>query len=133
MRLLALCSIAILLQTACQENFDNRLQRETREFTKNHCPQEIEPGCILDSISYDCTNRTYTWWYQLSDTGVWVFQQNASLLHHRLKENLQNDTELKALKSKGINFRYVYRSSCQGNIVYETTIQVDEYGMNLRH
>ena len=42
-----LCALA-----GCQERFDERLQREAREFTEKHCPQEREPGTVLDSTTY---------------------------------------------------------------------------------
>ena len=41
-----LCALA-----GCQERFDERLQREAREFTAKHCPQEREPGTVLNSTS----------------------------------------------------------------------------------
>ena len=53
-----LCALA-----GCQERFDERLQREAREFTAKHCPQEREPGTVLDSTTYSPARRTYSLWY----------------------------------------------------------------------
>lgn len=44
------------LTTACQESFDQSLEREAREYTNRHCPQEVETGTILDSLVYNPKN-----------------------------------------------------------------------------
>lgn len=120
----------LFLFTSCQESFDKRLLRETKEFTKSQCPMQVEEGCILDSISYNVNQRVYTWWYQLSDVGVAAFSENRPLLHKILVDHLSNDVELKSLKDNKVTFQYIYRSSSSGRTIYETTITQDEY---LRH
>ena len=62
--------------TSCQESFDNRLYREAKEFTVNHCPQEPEKGTRLDSTTYDIASRTYTQWYGLETFNEQVISEN---------------------------------------------------------
>ena len=52
--------LVLLLIVSCQENFDQRLKREAQSYTQNNCPQEVEAGLWLDSLSYDIPSRTYT-------------------------------------------------------------------------
>lgn len=117
----------LFLFSSCQESFDNRLLRETKDFTKSQCPMQVEEGCILDSISYDVNQRVYTWWYQLSDVGVTAFSENKPLLHRILVDRLSNDVELKSLKDNKVTFQYIYRSSSTGRTIYETSIKAEEY------
>lgn len=124
------CPILILSTfalAACQESFDKRLQREAREFTANHCPQEPEPGSRLDSTTYDPADRTYTSWYSLNANNELVLSSNTPLLRHRLLKQLAADVNHKALKDEQVNFRFVYRSQATGNVIYETRIEAGEY------
>lgn len=118
---------SLLLFSSCQESFDKRLLRETKEFTKSQCPMQVEEGCILDSLSYNTNQRVYTWWYQLSDVGVATFIENRHLLHKILVDRLSNDVELKSLKDNKVTFQYIYRSSSSGKTIYQTTITQAEY------
>lgn len=58
--------ICALSSASCQMNFDERLQHEAEEFTKNNCPQEPEAGTRLDSVAYSPQSKTYTLYYSLS-------------------------------------------------------------------
>lgn len=58
--------ISVLSSASCQMNFDERLQHEAEDFTKNNCPQEPEAGTRLDSVAYSPQSKTYTLYYSLS-------------------------------------------------------------------
>ena len=113
--------------TACQENFDQRLQREAKEFTETHCPQEPEPGTRLDSTTYSPATRTYTLWYTLSAENEQTTRENASLLHRLLVRELTADVNYKSVKDQRVTFRYVYHSLQSGGVVYETLVTAEEY------
>ena len=125
------CSVAflpaLLCLTACQENFDKRLQREAREFTENHCPQEPEPGTRLDSTSYEPDGRVYTLWYSLAAENEAAIRQQKELMHRLLLHELVADVNYINLKKEGVTFRYVYRSQQNGAPVYDTQIKPQEY------
>ena len=70
-----LCALA-----GCQERFDERLQREAREFTAKHCPQEREPGTVLDSTTYSPDRRTYSLWYTVSESTATLLQTTDKVL-----------------------------------------------------
>lgn len=118
---------AILSLTACQESFDKRLQRETRDFTENHCPQEPEPGTQLDSTTYAPNERVYTLWYSLAPENETAIRERTELLHQLLLHELVADVNYINLKNEGITFRYVYRSQQTGALIYETQIKAKEY------
>ena len=90
-----LCALA-----GCQERFDERLQREAREFTEKHCPQEREPGTVLDSTTYSPARRTYSLWYTVSEPTATLLQTTDKVLIRRaLLNELTNSTDYKLLKA----------------------------------
>ena len=131
MRSIASATVAILSAflslTACQESFDKRLQREARDFTENHCPQEPEPGTQLDSTTYAPNERVYTLWYSLAPGNETAIRERTELLHQLLLHELVADVNYINLKNEGITFRYVYRSQQTGALIYETQIKAKEY------
>lgn len=120
-------SLGVLLFVACQESFDQRLQREAKEYTERHCPMEPEPGTRLDSTTYSPQKQTYTLWFTLSNSNEQVLFGREDMLRRQLIEQLRSDVDYKALKDKGINFNYVYRSAASGRTLYETTLTVKDY------
>lgn len=119
--------LALPMFFSCQENFDQRLQREAREFTENKCPMEPEPGTQLDSTTYDPQSHVYTRWFSLSPQNEEAVRANAPLLRRSLVHQLMGDVDFKAVKDKGVTFRYVYRSQTTGALVYDTNIKAEEY------
>lgn len=116
------------LTTACQESFDQSLEREAREYTNRHCPQEVETGTILDSLVYNPQKRELTYFYSISATNECIFREKTPLLHELLKQRTINDVTFKDVKDHGVAFRYLYQSEENGNVVYQTLIKAQEYG-----
>lgn len=111
-KIFILCSIIFMI-TACQENFDNRCQREAKEYTQRFCPQKMDENITLDSTTYDKGSRTYRYYYSIDKNA------NTASIRAQLKsrENdfrsklllmLINSVQLKPYKDKGINFEYIY-------------------------
>lgn len=126
-RIFALFIGSLLLFSACQESFDKRLEREAREYTRNKCPYEPEPGTRLDSVAYNIKTRTFTSYYSLAAINSQIMKENAPLLHHRLLEELKASADYKAVKDEQVTFAYIYRSQDTGKVVYTTQITASEY------
>ena len=129
MHRLLFCSFSLFLCTlaACQESFDQRLQRESKDYTANHCPQEAESGTRLDSLTYDMKSRTYTMWYTLDGANEEIFCENLSQIHEQLLLRVETDEKNKPMKEHQVNFRFVYRSQKSGSTIYDTTVKYIEY------
>lgn len=127
MRIILPLALTSGILVACQESFDQRLQREAREFTQNNCPQEPEPGSRLDSTTYDPQSRTFTSWYSLSAENEEVVKANGPLLRRKLLEELIADVNYKAVKDEKVTFRYVYRSQARTSLIYETRLTASDY------
>lgn len=111
-RILILC--IILATISCQENFDNRCQREAKEYTQRFCPQKMDENITLDSTTYDKKSRTYCYWYSITKNTytesirTQLKSQEADF-RSKLLLMLINSVQLKSYKDKGINFEYIYR------------------------
>ena len=118
-----LCALA-----GCQERFDERLQREAREFTAKHCPQEREPGTVLDSTTYSPARRTYSLWYTVSEPTATLLQTTDKVLIRRaLLNELTNSTDYKLLKDEGIDFEYHYARADNRQTVYHLILKKEDY------
>ena len=125
-------AITALTITSCHESFDERCQREAKEYTEKNCPREVEPGNYLDSTTYNIDTKTYHYWYTLSgrlDTPEAMQQMSAQKanIKNTLKESLINSVDLKSCKDKGIDFVYTYYSKSKGVKVLEIRFTKDDY------
>jgi hypothetical protein len=131
--MMKLCPLLLLLAfVSCQENFDKRLQREAKEYSAQHCPQQVQEETVLDSTTYDIPTRTFTRWFTLSgslDTpqAQEIMQKQQSTLQQALLKELQDDPKWKYCMEKEIIFAYKYRSKESGNIVFQTTLMPKDY------
>ena len=114
---------------SCQSNFDHRLQEEAKAYTANNCPQQVEEGTMLDSVSYDIKSHTYTLHYSVNTQNEQALQQKGTMLHQLLLNELRNDVNYKEVKDNNVTFNYVYRSANTGLIVYQTNIPATEYNV----
>lgn len=102
--------------TSCQENFDNRCQREAKEYTQRFCPQKMDKYITLDSTTYDKKSKTYCYWYSITKNTytesirTQMKSQEADF-RSKLLLMLINSVQLKSYKDNGINFEYVYKFS----------------------
>lgn len=124
---------AALLCASCQESFDERCVRESREFTQKYCPKSVDDGIVLDSATYDAAARTYSYWYALSgrldkDDVREELRRRSGELKERVLRSLRNSIELKPYKDEGISFSYVYVSDSLGKPFLRFTFTAKDYG-----
>lgn len=113
---------------ACQSNFDKRLAKEAKDFTTGNCPQEVEAGTVLDSLTYDQQKNIYSLHYSVSCSNEQALREKGNMMHQLLLNELRNNVSYKEVKDHRVTFRYIYRSQQNHTIVYTTDIQATEYG-----
>lgn len=116
-------ALAVLcLQSCNKENLDQKFERESIEFTKENCPQDIDPYTTLDSAYYNPETKTYTFYHTVKD-----FMDNDTIYTEPVIEEfrsyiideLRSSISLKKYKDCGITFAYQYFSDKSGkSIVY---------------
>lgn len=123
---------AVTMLAACNfENFDERCAREAREYTEKQCPQRMDICTIMDSLTYDQSTHTLTYYYTLEgelDTDSMMNKENCGKIEDLLRKNVINSVNLKTYKEHGINFSYCYYSKATGKVRFQTCFTPDDYG-----
>lgn len=127
MRLFTISIVLCCCLWGCQNNFDKRLEKEAKDFTANNCPQEVEEGTTLDSLTYDKLKRVYSLHFSVNSRNEQVLREKGSIMHQLLLNELRNNVDYKEVKDQRITFKYVYRSQNAHTIVYTTNITATEY------
>ena len=123
--------LAVLL-TSCGGTFDERLDAEAREYTEKHLPALVEPGHMLDSITYEADQRTLHEWHTFlgqldTPEAESVMKENETMMRQTVLENLRQDTKWQTCKEEGIRFAYHYRSTRTGNTVMVIVLEPSDY------
>lgn len=131
MKKVLLMASAVILLASCQESLEERAAREAREVTEAKCPMPIGNNMYLDSIVFDIPSITQTQYFRFtgdSDNDSVVTVLNNSDVKGTLVRELKNTANYKALLNRGVNFRYVYRSSKKPEKIYlDVTLHKEDY------
>lgn len=117
------------------ESFDERCERETREYTRKQCPRRLDEFTIMDSTVYDMGTRTITYYYTCEgtlDNADNLTEEVIRTCREQLRKNVVNSIELKAYKEKGLNFCYLYNSCTTGKQLLKITIEPKDYDKSNR-
>ena len=119
-----------LLVSCNHETTDERIKRQTQEFTQSSCPKPMDKYTMLDSLVYDIDGRVMRYHYSMSglmDTVSAYTSEMEALFHANLLDNIRQNTGLIELKEHGVTFKYSYHSST-GTIKYmDFTFTPEDY------
>ena len=116
------------LLAACQESLEERAAREARVMTETKCPMPIGDNMLLDSVVFDIPTLTQTQYFR-----IYGDLDNDSLFesvdtHTLLLNELKNSPSYKALIERGIDFRYVYHSTANPDVILlDLTLTPEDY------
>jgi hypothetical protein len=131
MKKIFLFASALLLLASCQESLEERAAREAREVTESKCPMPIGDTMYLDSIVFDIPTLTQTQYFRFTgvdDNDSMVAMKKEANLKDVLLKELKNTPSYKLLLKRGVNFRYVYRSTLDPKKTYiDITILKEDY------
>ena len=120
--------IAIAMLSACQENLEQRCQREAHTYTEKNCPALIAKDVTIDSLTFDKQSHTLCYAYALGGVLDDSAIVNKSELKQQMLMDLRNATSLKIYKEAGYNFRYVYYSrKQQGQKLLDVIYKAKDY------
>ena len=119
---------AALLATACQESLEERCERESKSYTKKHCPLRIDEFTVMDSMSFHRASHTVCYAYTLYGNADDAAAVSKSDAHRLLLHQVRNSAQLKLYKEAGYSFRYIYFSAKdKGRKLLDTTISEKDY------
>lgn len=104
--------LIFLIPVACQENLEERVAKECKEYTTKRCPTPIRNNTRMDSMSFDTNTRTIRYYYSIFNEAdnPKIIESNKKQLFQTLLKAVRNETDTKAYKEAGFNFRYTYHS-----------------------
>ena len=110
--------LAAIIFGACQESFEDRCEREAKEFTRKNSPAMIAEEIMMDSMTFERATHTVHYYYKLTGHSDRADAYNKEDVAKALKEGLKNTTSLQIYKDEGFNFCYTYRSEKDPKTVY---------------
>ena len=120
--------LTLFLWTACQESLEDRCAREAKEYTAKHCPVQVAPDIIFDSMFFDKSSHLISYAYTVKGVldDAAVIQRNAPREH--LLMEVKNSPQLKLYKEAGYSFRYIYYSAQnRGTQLFSATFHQSDY------
>lgn len=121
--------VTLLLIVACQESSQERFEREAKEFTEQHCPQELAQDIRLDSVSFSKAQNTYYYYYTLSGGLEQQAMTDSTAGEEQRKFLLNgvcNDVSTKLEKEAKVTFHYIYRTTT-GKAVWDFVFKHEDY------
>lgn len=130
-RIMMTVMVAIVL-VSCQESLEERAAREAKEMTESKCPMPVDNNTVLDSVVFDIPTLTQTQYFRFigesDDSSRLEEISGAYDLKELLIRELKGQTGYKTLMNRGVNFRYVYRSTRQRDKIYfDFTLTKEDY------
>ena len=128
MKKIYLFLVFVSLLAACQESLEERAAREARVVTETKCPMPVGDNMFLDSVVFDIPTLTQTQFFRIygeldNDSVLGSFDIYTILL-----SELKNSPSYKALIDRGIDFRYIYRSTANPDVVLlDLTLTPEDY------
>ena len=126
---LVLALAAIVLTGCHRTNLEDLAAKTAEEYTERYCPTPFEDNQRTDSVSFNRATHTFGYYYTLSgkiDDPALVAKGQKQIIASILS-SLKDNTSMKEYKQAGYNFRYVFRSQKNGNILIEKTFTKKEY------
>ncbi len=112
-----LAIVLVLLSACIRESKDERISRQTREYSQKSCPKRMDQYTVLDSMKYIPTGRTMVFFYSVSDRMDVDSVYSTELLDVfdvNLLNNIRQNPGLVELKEHAVTFRYIYSSQTTG-------------------
>jgi|SRR5574344_1414859 hypothetical protein len=119
----------LLLLVSCSESLEDRAAREAQDITRKMCPTPYINNERTDSCAFNQETKTYTYYKKLKDQAdnKEFIHKNYKKLCNTLVKSIRENTKIDPYKKKEFNFRYVYRSAKDNEILLDKTITPKEY------
>ncbi|GJG30626.1 hypothetical protein PRBRB14_15050 [Hallella multisaccharivorax DSM 17128] len=99
------------------------------DYTERYCPTPVEDFQRTDSITFDRGTHTFSYYYTLTGKidDPAVIEKGEKQILATIIGSLKENTSMKDYKQAGYNFRYVYRSQKNGNVMIDKTFKQKDY------
>lgn len=116
--------------TACHHaTLEDMAAKTASDYTERYCPTPVEDFQRTDSITFDRGTHTFSYYYTLTGKidDPAVIEKGEKQILATIIGSLKENTSMKDYKQAGYNFRYVYRSQKNGNVMIDKTFKQKDY------
>ncbi|MBO4674138.1 MAG: hypothetical protein J5616_07300 [Bacteroidaceae bacterium] len=130
---LLLLSVVTVSLFSCQEKKPDFFEREAREYTEKHCPEQMDAFTRLDSLVFEkgskgeigTLNSYYT--LTLTDAARAELMNRLGELGDLNMKTIRNSVILAKHKEAGVTFHYVYYDEATGEKIAEYRFTKKDY------
>ena len=127
--------VMLLVNSSCQENRRDRIEREAKEYTSKSCPavqyQDPVLTITLDSLVFhaDDPQNNYTYFYSFDGDAEAQANLNAKRdeLYQTMLERVRNSVDLRHIKEEGFNIVYAYYKAGTDEKIIEFVFTPEDY------
>lgn len=116
--------------TSCKHTtLADRAAKDAQDFTERYCPTPVQDMQRLDSVTFDRATLTLCYHYRLSGNAdnMDAIKLARGKIKKALLEDLKNDTQVKAYKDAGYNFRYIFYSEKSNSVLMDEKFSKNNY------
>lgn len=110
--LLSIIPLLLSLLMSCQESMEDKAARAAADYTRKYCPTPVINYTRTDSVSFNKSTRTYTYYCTFSGPldDPSVIATHREQLIQLLTSSVRESTHMKPYVEAGFRFQYVCRS-----------------------
>ena len=126
-------TLSLLMLFSCQESKEERLERETREYTQKNCPEKIDEYVTLDSLVYhnDGSGNYYYYYSVEADSeAVAMLAQHKPELRKEHLGRIRNSVDMKHIKQMGLSINILYHDHAAHRLILDFLFTPSEYDIN---
>ncbi|EGN57086.1 putative lipoprotein [Hallella multisaccharivorax DSM 17128] len=128
-KLLFLTLMTFFLTACHRATLEDMAAKTASDYTERYCPTPVEDFQRTDSITFDRGTHTFSYYYTLTGKidDPAVIEKGEKQILATIIGSLKENTSMKDYKQAGYNFRYVYRSQKNGNVMIDKTFKQKDY------
>lgn len=128
-KLLFLTLMTFFLTACHRATLEDMAAKTASDYTERYCPTPVEDFQRTDSITFDRGTHTFSYYYTLTGKidDPAVIEKGEKQILATIIGSLKENTSMKDYKQAGYNFRYVYRSQKNGNVMIDKTFIQKDY------
>ncbi len=128
-KLLFLTLMTFFLTACHRATLEDMAAKTASDYTERYCPTPVEDFQRTDSITFDRGTHTFSYYYTLTGKidDPAIIEKGEKQILATIIGSLKENTSMKDYKQAGYNFRYVYRSQKNGNVMIDKTFKQKDY------
>lgn len=123
-------AFAVLSLTSCHRtNLEDLAAKSAEDYTERYCPTPFVDSQRTDSVGFDRATHTFSYYYTISGKldDPAVISKGHKMIVASILKSLKENTSMKEFKQAAYNFRYVFRSQKNNNVLIDKTFTKKDY------